>query len=61
MIFHGFFPLRWPFDLVHGFTMFDDTGGDLALQGSAENIDMTSPAVWLSGTCRIRCEVRGTL
>lgn len=41
--------------------MFDDTGGDLALQGPAENIDMTSPAVWLSGTCRIRCEVRGTL
>jgi len=60
MIFHGLFPLRWPWN-VHGFTMFDDTGGDLALQGPAENIDMTSPAVWLSGTCRIRCEVRGTL
>lgn len=32
-------------------------GGPLVFTCSAENIDMTSPAVWLSGTCRIRCEV----
>ena len=26
-------------------------------RGPAENVDKTQPAVWLSGSCRVRCEV----
>jgi len=32
-------------------------GGPLQFTCPAENVDKTQPAVWLSGSCRVRCEV----